>query len=440
MVSTPDNREGRTPQPLSTLGDRLLFPPREEWREAGSGRTAAAAEKDDRQTAEGVQRADMLAKLDAELAELTRTIGAVRTLTPSANDPYLQSLETRAGDLGKLREQVESASSLSALIQLRQQVTEAVRTGADATTIAQATTGVTGGVFNNRMVAEAQYHARMSNIERTVAELTRQDARSFGQTEAFARDHGIDISAYRSQRAALESEADEKERQGDRYGALTARNLNLWNSYYSAVAVADGIDGTNDPQAKAAAQRNADAARIAAERGEQQQRKAAEANAAKEAAGMQFPGGEHARDQWIKAKVQADMDAYQGRKAEMPKPKSVSEDQTREYRSVISAEVLNEMDKPAAGNVAVEDTDKDLGYENRDARRYAGFAENHAAPYQHDGARLPAAATEQARRAAAPVAQDTAAAQATDEAAKTPGATPNVKVAEAATAKTTVTI
>lgn len=438
----PDHSIGPAAQRLSELGQHLAFRPDGDGRQqGGSGRRESeSATHGDRQSTAEAERAALLIRIDQEQAEITRAISAIRTMAPTANDPYLQALEMKASSLSAMRQQVESAGSLVELTQLRTQVAEAVRAAGENVQTVQGTTGVVNAAFTTRQLAEATFHARMLSVENTVNGLLRQDAQSFGQTAEMARRFGIDISPYHAERDALLREAEQKEKQGDRYGAITAKTLSVWNTYHTSQEVADAIDGERYPAEKAAAQRRADEDRARAERAEAEQRKAAEARAANMAEGKTFPGGPEERDAWIKAKVDGDMEAYEERRASMRKPKSLSEEQARSFDASISAmrrvaEAATSIDSSTTLSV---DASAGSYVATRREEEELALRENPSAPYQHDAAKLPKAVQEQATQAAGPVAQDTANAQTKDGETKLPSSTPAVQVAEAT--KTTVTI
>lgn len=319
---------------------------------------------------------EMLHTVDMQIAVLLQEATARKAM--GVGEAQLGDIERSLGDLRSLRERIDGTNSPSMLAQLRTQMDESMR-GANATLQSSGAISATSSTtLATRQMAEAEFHARMTNIERAAAPLVAQSERLAGEADSMAKRMGLDTSHFTELNDQLKRSAADKRKKGDRVGAMEDDTLAAWNTVNHWDDIAANAKTDADRQA---AQRKADEARAAAEKQEQLLRQAVEARVTRDAASMSFNSPED-RAAFIKAKTDAGMKGFQDKKADIATLKGMSPAQGSERVADMKAGWIGSpgtaINEPAANDKDGLAESTPPGFAKQDAQQAKASAEEPA--------------------------------------------------------------
>lgn len=278
----------------------------------------------DSRSPEQDEKADILRSLDQQIAELNRQLDAARVSGRGHDNTEFAALEQNASRLLALRQNVEGAQSAAVLAQLKPQVVEALRVAGDATQAGAASiAGSTqSAAFSTRQLAQAEFYARMTTIEREVAPIYQRMDQARTNDDRLAARYGVNVTPWNSFDDSMKAGAAEKRKNGDRVGALEDDMLRSFNAVQRSQALIDAMPDGEEKQRKQAEQQKQidDAAKMV-----EAVRKAHEAQIEKEAAERVAKGeSPDAAAEWKKAELKDRMDKTMDRVKQIQATKGLS--------------------------------------------------------------------------------------------------------------------
>ncbi len=194
---------------------------------------------------------DMTREIDGRLAEIEQVLDGLTRQGILASDPRLAGLATGADSLRALRDRIENGGADTSPALLRAQLAEAIRLTEGLTQGGAAGAVTSGDGRMIRVVAEAEYRASMTRIERDMDLLMQSSETAFRDTLREAAAYGIDTEGHEAASDYLRERAERRRQQGDRIGAVTDEYLAL---SVEADLAADLAEETGQPEHVAAAE------------------------------------------------------------------------------------------------------------------------------------------------------------------------------------------
>lgn len=357
-------------------------------------------------------RAALTRELDTQLAEVQRQIDAHRALTGhGANDPHIAGLEQQSSRLLALRQNAESAPSLTALSQLRGQVSDAVRGAGEAVQAASIAVsaggsgGVGSGSLASQRIADATYRAQVAQYSREMAPIMQRVDQHRRADDELGRRYGVDTRPFARVDDELKHKADEARKRGDQPEGIRHDALRGLNSLHRAKTLLDAMpDGPDKEKRKAEYERQLEDQRKA----EELRRKtdAAEIeNVAKKRDRTDPFASPDERKKWVDQEIQKREEQHRQRQDDMARKAGVSP----EVRRAVQSDFRRHLDaNPQAPTVAPAASPEPAAQPAGDAVKAIkqGFSETPAPAY--DGkppADLPGTARDAAKKAAEPAAK-----------------------------------
>ncbi len=278
----------------------------------------------DSRTPEQDEKTEILRSLDQQIAELTRQLDALRIASRSDSNPELAALEQNSSRLLALRQSVEGAHTGAVLAQLKPQVVEALRGAGEATQAGSASVAgaAQSAAFSARQLAQAEFHARMTTIEREIAPIYQRMDQARASDDRLAARYGVNVTPWNSFDDAMKASAADKRKNGDRVGALEDDLLRSAGAVQRSQALIDAMPEGEEKQRKQAEQQKQveDAQKMM-----EAVRKAHEAQVEQRAAERVSKGeSPEAAAEWAKAELKHRMDKVGDRLKTVPESKGLT--------------------------------------------------------------------------------------------------------------------